>query len=259
MRWTPEEIEQRFALDELPQACPYLPNQVATLRFLDGWLAAGIYRELLDKGYRRSGTYFYRPNCPQCRACRILRVPVARFEMSKEQRRIWRRNSACLHVRLAQPSFSWEKVHLYSDYLAHQHHATVSDVPEREYKRFLVETCLGGHTIEVQYLLNERLVGVGIVDCVGDALSSVYFYYAREARSLRLGTFSALWEIDLARSWGLQYYYLGYYIADCRAMSYKIRFKPCETKDIGDSKWTCHTRKNGEVIPTEDSTASLRS
>ena len=39
-------------------------------------------------------------------------------------------------------------------------------------------------------------------------------------------------DIHVARQWGKDYYYLGYYIAECDTMNYKTRFKPYEIKDI---------------------------
>ena len=43
-----------------------------------------------------------------------------------------------------------------------------------------------------------------------------------------LGSFSVLTEIAWALETGRRYHYLGYWIADCRKMAYKTRFRPCE-------------------------------
>ena len=51
-----------------------------------------------------------------------------------------------------------------------------------------------------------------------------------------VGTFGALYEIEYARSLGLFYYYLGYYIGGCGSMSYKGNFKPYELLDM-DGRW----------------------
>ncbi|MFZ3034246.1 MAG: arginyltransferase, partial [Parvibaculum sp.] len=41
--------------------------------------------------------------------------------------------------------------------------------------------------------------------------------------------------IERARAEGLPYVYLGYWVADCRKMSYKMRFQPLEA--LGMDGW----------------------
>lgn len=238
-----EIIESLIHLGDLPEQCPYLPDRIARLRFGDGFLGAGLYRLLLDAGYRRSGHLFYRPVCIGCNECKVIRVPVDSFRMSKEQRRIWNRGNRVFRAGLYAPAYSQEKAALYQRYLQYQHPEGPEDPgasPEtagERYQRFLVDTCLGNKTIEVQFHTGERLAGVGLIDHVADALSSVYFFFDPEDARLSPGTYSILWEIDLARRWGLSHYYLGHYIRDCRTMNYKTRFRPCEIKDPGAETW----------------------
>ena len=63
---------------------------------------------------------------------------------------------------------------------------------------------------------------------IPQSLSSVYFYFDPEQAGRRLGTFSALWEIEWAREMNIPHYYLGYWVAGCGAMEYKASFRPCE-------------------------------
>lgn len=232
-----ETLEDLIYLGETTEACPYLADKVSTLRFGNGLIAGGQYRELLDKGYRRNGMYLYRPVCRMCKECKVLRVPVEQFVMNKEQRRVWRRGQQAFTVHVAKPEYTDEKADVYARYLRQQHLDQTTEIDRDRYQRFLVHTCLGGRTLELQFYAGDQLAGVGILDHLGDALSTVYFYFDPEFASLSPGTYSALFEIEFARRWGLPYYYLGYYIAHCASMNYKMRFQPCEVKDPDSEVW----------------------
>ena len=74
--------------------CGYLPERSARSAFVDP--SAPKSPELLSilsrHGFRRSGAHIYRPECPQCRACVALRIPVHEFRRRRCQRRVWRHN-----------------------------------------------------------------------------------------------------------------------------------------------------------------------
>lgn len=231
------QVEAAAFLGTTTDACPYLPDKVASLYFCNGLIAGQHYRALLDAGYRRNGMYLYRPVCATCQACEVIRVPLAQFRRSKSQRRVWNRCHGQFAVSVAKPSCSEERIALYDRYLAGQHGEAKHLETATQYSAFLVESCLAEHTFEMQYRHNGQLAAVGILDHVEDALSSVYFYFDPAYADFGLGTYSALLEITLAQQWGLEYYYLGYYIAGCRTMNYKNRFLPCELKRPDDAVW----------------------
>jgi len=81
---------------------------------------------------------------------------------------------------------------------------------------------------EFAYYRGRELVGVGLVDVVADAVSSVYFYHAPEWRSQAPGTFSILQELEYCRQTNRCHNYLGYWIAECGSMAYKANFRPHE-------------------------------
>ncbi len=232
-----EELESVIHLGDVSDPCPYLPGKEATFRFGNGHLASGHYEELLAWGYRRNGTYVYRPVCGACRECWVLRVPVDTFKMTKSQRRVWNKGGRAFKATVGSCHFSEEKAEVYRRYLAHQHGTEEGTVTEERYSTFLVESCLHHETMEVQYRVEGRLAGVGIVDRLKHSLSTVYFYFDPDFARLSPGTWSALFEIQLARAWGLQHYYLGYYIPGCDAMNYKARFLPCEIKQPDTPGW----------------------
>jgi len=77
-----KSVEDRYILDEMSEACPYIPGNTSRMRFLDGRRVGMTYRKLMDQGYRRTGAFVYRPVCEACQACEVLRVPVAEFKRS---------------------------------------------------------------------------------------------------------------------------------------------------------------------------------
>lgn len=69
----------------------------------------------------------------------------------------------------------------------------------------------------MKYYLENKLIGVGVIDIIPDGLSSVYFFYDPEYKDYRLGIFSSLIEIEYIRWMQLSFpefknYYLGSYI-----------------------------------------------
>lgn len=77
--------------------CPYLPNRVERKLFAflaeDAAQNAATNARLTVSGFRRSNNVVYRPACPDCNACRPVRIPVRLFTPSRTQRRIAARNS----------------------------------------------------------------------------------------------------------------------------------------------------------------------
>ena len=211
--------------------CAYLPGRTATHEYaLSRHLAPDAYQRLMDSGFRRSGWVVYRPVCEGCRECVPIRVPVREFSARRSQRRVQKRN-ADVRVTIDAPRATDEKRRLFNRYRQWQHNDLASDAPE-EFEEFLYRSPLeeGGRTrtLEMSYWIMDRLAAVGIVDVCPDALSSVYVYFDPVHAKRSLGVFSALCEIEECRRRGLSYWYIGYYIRECRRMNYKSHYVPHE-------------------------------
>ena len=74
------------------------------------------------------------------------------------------------------------------------------------------------------------LVGACLIDQIENGLSAVYSFFEPEIHRRSLGTQMILWMIDRTKDLGLQYVYLGFWIANCPKMSYKANFQPLETR-----------------------------
>jgi len=210
--------------------CPYLDDRPARTAFVDPGtsLTPGIYSSLLQQGFRRSGPYVYRPACPGCSACQSLRIPVAAFRPARRQRRCWNRN-ADLTVEAEPAEFREEHFQLYRRYMAHRHPGGSMDNPTREsYRQFLIaDWCATEfHT----FRLDGALAAVAVTDVLPNALSAVYTFFDPELAHRSLGTYGILWQIGRARSLGLDYLHLGYWVAGSRKMRYKADFTPHEIR-----------------------------
>ncbi|GMR53564.1 hypothetical protein PMAYCL1PPCAC_23759 [Pristionchus mayeri] len=112
------------------------------------------------------------------------------------------------------------------------------DVSRRGFDRFLVKTPLTSAdrsmgSFHMRYMVDGRIVAVGVVDILVESVSAKYLFYDPSFSFLSLGTYTALQEIQLVRKLQermprLRYYYMGYYISDCPKMRYKGAFRPSD-------------------------------
>lgn len=215
-----------------PHRCGYLPDrQARDIAFQVRRLPPGLYRSLMDLNFRRSGRIIYRPACEACRQCQAIRVPVAAFRPNRSQRRCLAANRD-LTIGLCPPVPTPEKHALYRRYLRTRHGGQMAETWEA-FRDFLYVSPVD--TLEVVYRRAGRLVGVGLLDFDGGSTSTVYCYFDPEEPKA-LGTYNVLWTIAYCRALGIPWVYLGYYIADCGNMSYKLRFRPNQVL-TADGDW----------------------
>jgi len=218
-----------------PYPCSYLPahlarSQVATPSFL---ITTQIYSELVRRGFRRSGTFTYRPRCDACRACVPVRVLVNDFTTTRSQRRAVRRHRN-LEVSLLALQDSVEHFDLYQRYQSARHRddGMESDSPE-QYRNFLLQSHVDSTLVEFRE--DGVLRMVSLIDILDDGLSSVYTFYDPDVEQASFGTYNVLWQIELCRKLELNYLYLGYWIESSGKMAYKANFQPLQ--GLVDGEW----------------------
>ncbi len=215
-------------------SCPYLPNRRwVSHAFAAGQLTGEVYESLINEGWRRSGSIFYRNCCPACSLCIPIRVPVSEFSMSDSQRRVMRRNRdvEVSYHEIAPDEAIWQ---LYRTYQRERHGRGAEDGESWEsYVKFLGESPVP--TMVMRYTVGDELIGAGWIDLLPEGISSVYFAYDPRHASRSPGTLSALHELRFASELGREWYYLGFFVPGCPSMSYKARFRPYEL--LIDGRW----------------------
>lgn len=211
-----------------PETCNYRPGFRARSLFADPLFPKdkALYSALTANGFRRSGAHLYRPCCGRCRACVPVRIPVAAFCMNRNQRRVWAKNRGLTITRRAA-GFYEAHFRLYQKYLAARHADGGMDNPSREQYRDFLWTAWSD-TLLFEFRLGQTLIAVAVVDQLQRALSAVYTFFDPDHARRSPGKFAILYLVEHARARGQDWLYLGYWIADCKKMSYKIEYQPLE-------------------------------
>lgn len=231
--------------------CPYLGEREWRIKeFSSPSFSPGLYEDLLAQGFRRSGMSFYRNTCDACGLCIPIRLDGESFEPSRSQRRLARLN-ADLSVALLPNDPTPERFELYERYRLARHRragaSARSSLAERfsDYASFLLESPLSTSMVTDYRLPDGSLAATGYLDLLPGGLSSVYFAFEPSLSSRSLGTWSVLREVELARSLGKRWYYLGFWVPGSPKMDYKARFEPFEYAREGTWSGPC---RRGEVL-----------
>jgi arginine-tRNA-protein transferase len=215
--------------------CSYLEDREATTMFVDPRASVNkkLYSQLTTLGFRRSGSHYYRPHCEHCDACVPVRLDVANFRQNRSQRRVMKRNSD-LTFKLVPARFSERYYLLYARYIEQRHFDGDMYPPSREqFASFLVEGATESVFLEI--LKDDQLIGLAVIDVLDDGLSAIYTVFEPGEDHRSLGTLAVLWQIEETRRRHQSHVYLGYWIRDCRKMSYKTRFRPIQ--GLIDGHW----------------------
>jgi arginine-tRNA-protein transferase len=222
-----------------PSPCGYLPDRQWQIAYeVVGAVTPAEYCDRLKAGWRRFGFSLFRPRCPSCRACQSLRIPVPTFRPDRSQRRAVAANDGEVTLVIGEPGVTAAKLDLYDRFhqFQHEHKGWPDRGPEDPagYADSFVENPFP--TEEWRYYLGDKLVGVGYVDALPEGLSAIYFYHDPGERDRSLGTYNVLRVVREAGRRKLPHVYLGYYVAGCRSLEYKARYRPNEVL-ADDGTW----------------------
>jgi arginine-tRNA-protein transferase len=189
--------------------------------------ADALHDRLSRAGFRRSHNIAYAPVCPSCQACIPIRIPVATFQPDRTLRRVWKVN-ALLEGFEVPARATAEQFQLFQRYQQARHgDGDMATMSFYDYRAMVEDTPIETFVVEFRDP-DDRMVSACLADRLGDGLSAVYSFFAPTLERRSLGIHAILWLIARARSLGLPYVYLGYWVAESRKMAYKSRFRPAE-------------------------------
>jgi arginine-tRNA-protein transferase len=213
---------------------------------LSGTEAEALHERLSRAGFRRSHNIAYAPVCPGCQACVPIRVVSEDFAPDRTQRRILRANQD-LTVSEMPARATAEQFTLFQRYQKNRHaDGDMAAMGYYDYRAMIEDTPISTGLLEFRDA-QDRLLGACLTDWLADGLSAVYSFFDTDQDKRSLGTFAVLWLIGRARSLGLPYVYLGYWVPESRKMAYKARFRPSEI--LMSCAW--HRLNDGASVPTQ--------
>jgi len=236
------KFEQYFV--DISVDCPYgLTEEAVYHQALFSSIPDGAMSCFFEKGYRRNGNYIYTMHCPKCRKCVPIRLRPTQFEPDRNQRRVMAKNKD-VKAGIAPLTMSNENLSLLDRFLDKRFPNCKSSAAGY-YSSFFLSSII--RSFEIRYRLEDKLIGVAIVDWSHRWLNAVYFYFDPDQAHRSPGIFNILYLINLCNLHRIDFLYLGYWISDVSSMAYKANFRPHEILD--SSGWKGVSKKPGSIVP----------
>jgi len=144
--------------------------------------------ELIERGWRRFGTMFFRPVCSDCDKCESIKIDVDNYSFSKSERRVIKKAS---HFKIIIQSPTITKEHLslfrrYHDYMRDKRGWEQQQITAQNYFSSFVQG-YGDFGYEILYFDGDKLIAIDLIDILDDGISSIYFYYDPTYQKYSLG------------------------------------------------------------------------
>jgi len=242
----------QFFYTTAPLPCPYVAGRTErkVVTEITGPDAEQLHDKLSRAGFRRSHNIAYAPVCPSCQACVPIRIPVEHFRPERTLKRILNMNAAVEGFEVPARATA-EQFQLFQRYQKARHgDGDMAAMSFYDYRAMVEDTPIETLVIEFRDP-DDRLVAACLTDRLSDGLSAVYSFFQPGLERRSLGTLSILWMVERARTLGLPYVYLGYWVSDSPKMSYKARFKPVEILSGGIWRVLTDAEVTGRSAPMD--------
>ncbi len=223
--------------------CSYIAGRNSRFHY---FFAVDLTAEELEivfsRGWRKFGMYYFKPACSDCRECIPIRIRTDQLQPSKSQKRVIK-DCRDLHVEFKELEYRDEIFEIYKDHSLNRFGKDSNY--EDFYNSFYAQSC---PTMQSEYYIENRLAAVGFIDISSMAFSSIYFIYRDDFKKFNLGTYSIFKEAGFAKSLGLKFYYLGYYVESNRSMAYKNSFHVNEKMNWDTKEWLDEDLKSSSRV-----------
>jgi len=186
---------------------------------------------LWANGWRHFGTHFFRYNVgfliDDLRFVLPLRIRLADFSLSKNQRRVLRKN-ADLDVSIGPIDIDAATPTLFDRHKTRFNHG----VPESIYNFISRDPADSPcDSMQVRVSKDGELLAVSYFDIGSNSTSGIYAMFEPTITDRSLGIFTMLKEIEYSRQTGREFYYQGYAYQGPSFYDYKKRFRGTEAFD----------------------------
>lgn len=223
---------------EAPHACPYLQERACSnLRFILSQGDRAFVDLLLERGFRHFGDNFFRPECPDCKACVGIRIPVNDFKPDRSQRRCLRDN-ADLTFASGPIVVDEERLELLNRFQVARWIDKNWGLIEYDEGQYL-SSFFWNAEVSQEITVRDKdghLLAVGIVDFTDRSMSATYHYHDPLRAKRGLGTWLILKELELLNELHMEYLYMGLWNNECKSLQYKNHFRPHEMFTNGEWK-----------------------
>ncbi|EPG75901.1 arginyltransferase [Leptospira fainei serovar Hurstbridge str. BUT 6] len=219
--------------------CSYYPGRQSKVKgFLLSVPPDGLVLDfLLGSGFRRSGNSYYRTACENCSHCLSYRLPVQKFTISKNLKKLLKKNSD-LSVNVSDPEITSEKVDLYIKYQKSRHPGSYGSTDLELHETMAAQMYRGSeNSIELQIRREAKLLGWILLDLGELCVSAVYSIFDSEYQERSLGRFLIAKSILWAKENDYRDYHLGLFLPGHKKMSYKGDWKPAEILNQETGDW----------------------
>jgi arginyl-tRNA--protein-N-Asp/Glu arginylyltransferase len=203
--------------------CPYgLPSFATFHQATFAPLNERAMELFLAAGYRRNGNCLYDMHCCDCMACTPIRIHPGKFRLNRNQKRVIEKNKD-VQISLLPLAANKENIDLCEKFLQARY-PKEDNSASGYYREFFLNTIV--ESVQLQFRVDDRLVGTSILDIGSNWLNGVYFFFDPDESNRSLGTYNILHLIQICQRLEIGYLYLGYFIKNVSAMSYKGNFNP---------------------------------
>ena len=210
--------------------------------FLSPQVSAERMDELWANGWRHQGILFFRyshwPTEGIEHEIMPVRIALEQFEMSKSQRRVWRRNED-IRWEISPARIDQALLEIFALHSTRFHENIPQSLTDFLGSAPATVPC---ECLMLKALLNGRLVAASFMDQGAQDVSSSYAIFDPEFSSRGLGTLTLLKEITLARGTHRRYLYHGYATRTPSHYDYKKSFKALEAYDWVAQAWSPRER-----------------